>query len=97
MSYKLFKINEYLIPNINQNTVKGFWCHKNKGTPTSDYLSKAKNIIDNTNLDYVKYNFMLNSCEERIFNMINRNPIEIQEIEKTYRKIIDDEIKQKII
>jgi hypothetical protein len=29
--------------------------------------------------------------------MINRNPIEIQEIEKTYRKIIDDEIKQKII
>ncbi|KAK6090007.1 hypothetical protein P3W45_001053 [Vairimorpha bombi] len=82
------KINE-----IFKNTLKCSTAHKKKLVNNNNYLSSVKTIINKVNDDYTNViQAILKDCEHKLLRMLSINPIDVDEIEHTYRRIINNEI-----
>lgn len=82
------KINE-----IFKSTLKCSTAHKKKLVNNNNYLSSVKIIINKVNNDYQNVlQAILKDCEHKLLRMLSINPIDVDEVEHTYRKMIDNEI-----
>lgn len=78
---------------IFKTTLKSSTAHKKKLVNNNNYISNVKSIITKVNQDYKNILLaILKDCEHKLLKMLSINPIDLNDVEHTYRKIIENEI-----